>query len=118
MCANLFRAWKTASHISERCACAQRAQPSSPLGTCHLQIACLHDHRSAFLDLSSLVFCARGLLQCAPVLVKASKVSVLLRSMLDIIERCMRNQDGDERWTVEHAEPHAPYAFPRWVAKR
>ena len=97
---------------------AQSAQPSSPLGTCHLQIACLYDHRPAFLDLSSLVFCARGLLQCAPVLVEASKVSVLLRSMLDIIERCMRDQDGDKRWAVVHAEPHAPYAFPRWVAKR
>jgi len=103
--------------VSE-CTCAQRAQPSPPLGTCHLQIGCLYDHCPAFFDLSSLVFCARGLLQCAPVLVKASKVSVLLRSMLDIIERCMGDQDGDERWTVEHAKPHAAYAFPRWVAKR
>jgi hypothetical protein len=38
--------------------------------------------------------------------------------MLDIIERCMGDQDGDERWTVEHAKPHAAYALPRWVAKR
>ena len=102
--------------VSE-CPCAQRAQPSSPLGTCHLQIASLYDHRSAFLDLSSLVFRARGLLKRAPVLVKPSKVSVVLRSMLDIIKRCMRDQDGNERWTVEHAEPYAPYAFPGWVAK-
>jgi hypothetical protein len=121
MCANCSEPWKAASHIVSECTCAQRAQPSSPLGTCHLQIACLYNHHSAFLDLSSLVFCARGLLQCTPVLVKESKVSVFLRSMLniiEIIERCMCDQNGDDCWTVEHAEPHAPYAFPRWVAKR
>jgi hypothetical protein len=76
-----------------------------------IEVASVHNHHFALLELLTLVFRTRNLFECIPVLIEACEVPADPgRCKLDVVEGDMCDHDCNERSATLHGKPHAAIA--------